>query len=111
MLALTLTLSPWERVPQTRILRFGRLNHPLTRSRGGGSTLSPTGGEGRVRGQRTTGGSMGWEQPPVAADDPMGYPSSAALFFSEQTADEPQRSRTIRKADERFTLSPGVRAS
>ena len=37
----------------------GPLNRPLTRSRHCGTTLSPIGGEGRVRGQRATGRFMG----------------------------------------------------
>ena len=44
-----------ERIPQTRILRFGPLNHHVTRSRDCGTTLSPTEGEHRVSGQQATG--------------------------------------------------------
>jgi len=44
-----------ERIARTRISRIGPLNHLLTRP---SATLSPTGGEGRVRGQRVTGGFM-----------------------------------------------------
>src|SRR5688572_12991113 len=56
-LALTLALSPGERFPRNKTSHIGPLN-PLTRP---SATLSPIGGEGRVRGQRATGGFMGRE--------------------------------------------------
>src|SRR5688572_29270483 len=55
---LTLTLPLGERFPRADS-RIEPLNHPLTRP---SATLSPTGREGRVRGQLATGGFMGREQ-------------------------------------------------